>query len=145
MRAPFTTRAVVLQALREGAAYGRDLIRRITRTTAGQVRPSEARVYPVLHELQREGLVKAVRVVPGSIRGARSRTYYDLTLSGVKAANAERAILRSLLTDVVPAPGLRERTRMMLRVLSAEDLAELGQDLRQALCQATIRASRHQP
>lgn len=134
MNGPVTTRAALLQALRDGPGYGRELIGRVARLTGGRLRLSEARVYLALKALEKAGLAKASRVAPGGRRGARARTYYDLTLRGVDASAGERAVLAALVARERRGrrPGDRELARMARRVLEAEELSELGASLRAA-------------
>ena len=97
MDCPVTTRAALLLALREGPGYGLALIRRVSRVTGGRVHPPEGSVYPALKELERDRLVRAWTVVPGRRRGARGRRYYELTLVGIRAAEAQGEVLAGLL------------------------------------------------
>jgi DNA-binding PadR family transcriptional regulator len=126
-----TTQAGLLQVLGSGPGYGLELIRRLKKSTGACL--FEARVYPVLKQLGRAGLVKAVRLAPKGRRGARARIYYHLTPAGAAAAKAERQALLGLLA---PAPSERpsseERQRMARRILEAEELSESGEALRTA-------------
>lgn len=132
MEGPVTTRGALLQGLRDGPGYGLELIRRILRMTNGGVRLSESRVYPALKALEAEGLVRASRVAPGGRRGARSRTYYDLTLRGVEVSSLERAAIGGLLAKR-EGPRGEDLAVMAARLLEAEDLEEFGEDLREAM------------
>lgn len=124
---PLTTRAALLQVLRQAPGYGSDLIRRFERAAAGRVRLAPARVYPVLKELQEEGLVKAVRLAPKGRRGGRARIYYDLTPKGLAVSTMDRSILFALLSpsSVLPV-NEKDRQRMAARLLEAEELSEFG-------------------
>ena len=51
MEAPVTTRVALLQALRDGPGYGRELILRVAEASEGMVRLSPARVYAALDAL----------------------------------------------------------------------------------------------
>jgi DNA-binding PadR family transcriptional regulator len=122
---PLTTRAALLQLLRQAPGYGSDLIRRFERTAAGRLRLAPARVYPVLRRLQTEGLVKSVRLAPKGRRGARARIYYDLTPEGLDTARQERDLLLALLSTPGLSPATeRERQRMADRLLEAEGTAQ---------------------
>ena len=127
MTGPLTTRAALLQVLRQAPGYGSDLIRRFERTSAGRVRLAPARVYPVLKELHAEGLVNAVRLAPRGRRGGRERIYYGLTPKGLAVSTVDRRVLFALLS---PAPALpaseKDRERMAERLLEAEELSEFG-------------------
>jgi DNA-binding PadR family transcriptional regulator len=131
-RMPFlTTQAGLLQVLRSGAGYGLELIRRLAESTG--VRLSEARVYPVLKQLERAGLVAAVHLVAKGRRGARARLYYHLTPAGAAAAEAERQALLALLAPPPRRqPSAAERHHMARRILEAEELSQAGEELRTA-------------
>jgi DNA-binding PadR family transcriptional regulator len=136
MRTPVTTAAALLQALRSGAGYGLELIRRVRSVSNGQVRLSEARTYSTLKALKRLGLVTASHVTPGGRRGARSRTYYDLTLRGVQSSTTDLAALRSLVADAgrgESRASAEQRRRMARRIEQAEDLSAFGRDLRSGM------------
>jgi len=130
MRAVLTTRSALLQALRLRAGYGLDLIRRLERNA---VSVAEARVYPVLKELQAEGLVRSVQLAPKGRRGARVRTYYSLTPAGAAVVEAERAVLLALLAPpTTRLPATHDRERMAARIIEGEDLSESAEELRLA-------------
>jgi DNA-binding PadR family transcriptional regulator len=134
MIGPLTTRAALLQVLRQAPGYGSDLIRRYERASAGRVRLAPARVYPVLKELQTAGLVKAVRLAPKGRRGGRARIYYDLTREGLDVSTRERGILLALLSSPrVLTATEKERERMADRLLEAEELSEFGAALAAAV------------
>jgi len=134
MEAPVTARTALLQALRDGAGYGRELIERVRRISGGKIHLSEARVYPVLQSLARQGLLRSWEVAPRGRRGARSRTYYELTLRGVEASREERALLAALvgrseggLVQTRPDP-----EQMARWILEADELSVFGEELRSA-------------
>lgn len=129
-----STRTALLQALREGPAYGQELIERVRRISRGHLVLSEARVYPVLQSLARKGLLRASRVAPGGRRGGRSRTYYDLTLRGIEVSSEERAILAALVARGATAPraATADLASMADRVLQTECLSAAGEELKAA-------------
>lgn len=133
MQALLSARVALLLALRDGPGYGRELIRRIDAASGAAVRLSPARVYGALDALRRAGLVSARRVSPGGSRGARSRTYYELTPAGVLASSQQRNALLGLLAGrPLDQPDAAERSRMASRVAAAEELSMLGRDLERA-------------
>jgi DNA-binding PadR family transcriptional regulator len=128
---PVTTHAALLQALRLGAGYGLDLIRRIDRLSQGRIRLSEARVYSALKDLSRRRLVTTSCVTPGGRRGARARTYYDLTLRGVEISTLQYAALSALVAPLPHETPSHRGSRLMARRLGrAEAVSELAEDLR---------------
>lgn len=91
------TRTALLQALVQGESYGLELIERIREMTNGRFVPLQGSVYPVLRELEREGLLSSHDGAPLSERGGRPRRYYELTAEGRRVARHEaNAILRLL-------------------------------------------------
>src|SRR5580704_9515255 len=67
----------VMAALRDGEAYGYQILQRLSRAEALTI--SESAVYPILARLAAEGMVK-VRVGPSP--NGPPRRYYRLTASG---------------------------------------------------------------
>ena len=120
-----TARTALLQALREGPGYGRELVRRIRRASAGRLRFAEGSIYPALRRLDAARLVRSWGVVPGRRRGGRARTYYELTERGVRASEADRAALLRLAAPESPRlPGPDECRRMLERIELGAELSE---------------------
>ena len=72
-------------------------------------------------------------LAPKGRRGARTRVYYHLTPAGATLAEAGRETLLALVAPVsTDQPTARERERMALRILEAEELAKSGEELRVA-------------
>lgn len=129
-----STRTALLLALCEGPGFGLDLIRRLARRTGNRIRVAEARVYPTLRALKKEGMVTAARVSPGGQRGARARTYYDLTVRGVLAAGEDRETLRRMSASRTErTPERAEVRRMADRLHRMDELLELAAGLRAAM------------
>lgn len=70
---------VLLRLLREGEAYGYQIVTAVTERTAGQLVLAEGTLYPVLHRLEKQGLVQVRWDTPA--RGV-PRKYYRLTPAG---------------------------------------------------------------
>ena len=94
------TRTALLQALIRGESYGLELIERVRDLTEGRMKLMQGRVYPLLRELEREGLLKSYDGEPVSERGGRPRRYYELTSAGRRAAAADAHAIMGLLTPV---------------------------------------------
>jgi PadR family transcriptional regulator, regulatory protein PadR len=123
-----TARTALLQALRGGPSYGRDLIRRIDRATAGRVRLADGSVYPALKALQGQRLVRSWTVVPGRTRGGRARTYYELTVTGVRGARASgEALVRLAGSSANPPASPADVARTVQRVRRGMELSEFAQ------------------
>lgn len=134
VQAPITTKVALLQALRDGPGYGQELIRRVGQITEGALRLTPGRVYPALLALAAEALIAGRRVSPKGTRGARSRTFYELTPRGLAASTEQRRVLASIVRrSAPPLPDASERGRMAARLLEAEELAQLGTGLERAM------------
>src|SRR3954468_8848454 len=71
---------MILNLLREQEMYGYQIVQAIRAGTSGALSLAEGVVYPVLHDLKRDGALKSRRrIVDG-----RSRVYYTLTARGEK-------------------------------------------------------------
>ena len=118
-------RTALLLVLRDGPGYGRELVRRIHRATAGWKRFAEGSIYPALRKLEAARLIRSWTVVPGRQRGGRARTYYELTERGVRAAQDERARLWRTVAGEPSAPASpEERERMRQRLELGAALSE---------------------
>jgi len=126
-----TARTALLQVLREGPGYGRELVLRINRTSSGRLRFAEGSIYPALRHLEAARLVRSWGVVPGRRRGGRARTYYELTERGARASEADRvALLRLAVPDRPRLPGPDECRRMLERIELGAELSEAAASLR---------------
>ena len=77
-----TTPYLVLAVLRDGEAYGYEIVRRIRERSAGEFLTSEGALYPALHRLEAEGaLTAAWRDGEGGPR----RRWYAITEAGLAA------------------------------------------------------------
>jgi PadR family transcriptional regulator PadR len=97
------TRTAILQALISKEGYGLELIDRVRDMTKGKVVLLQGRVYPLLRELEREGLLRSYDGPPLAERGGRPRRYYELTAEGRRVARQEAAAIAGLLK---PALGI---------------------------------------
>ncbi len=82
-----SSRPLVLSILSEGENYGYEIIRRVRELSGGGWRWTDGMLYPVLHRLEREGLVTSDWRAPD---GGRRRKYYQLKTDGKRALAAER-------------------------------------------------------
>ncbi len=81
------SRPLVLSLLAAGESYGYDLIRRMRELSGGRLEWTEGTLYPVLHRLEREGLIDAAW---RESEVGRRRKYYALTAVGRVALDAEK-------------------------------------------------------
>ena len=78
---------LVLAILAEGDSYGYAIIKRVAELSGGQLQWTDGMLYPVLHRLERNGLVAAEW---GESDTGRSRKYYSITKAGRKQLAAQR-------------------------------------------------------
>ncbi len=78
---------LVLAILAEGESYGYAIIKRVSDLSGGQLQWTDGMLYPVLHRLERNGLVAAKW---GASDTGRQRKYYRLTKEGRVQLDTER-------------------------------------------------------
>ena len=78
---------LVLSLLEEGESYGYAIIKRVSELSSGHLQWTDGMLYPVLHRLERNGLVAAKW---GASESGRRRKYYRLTKEGRTALDEER-------------------------------------------------------
>src|SRR5690349_18995323 len=54
-----STGVLILGVLRRGSSYGYDIVRQVNEQARGAFTWQEGTVYPVLHKLEREGLIRS--------------------------------------------------------------------------------------
>jgi len=77
-----STGVLILGVLKRGASYGYDILRQINEEAGGAFTWQEGTIYPLLHKLEREGLLRSRW--QDSPEGRR-RKYYLLTAAGREA------------------------------------------------------------
>ena len=83
-----SARPLVLAILSEDESYGYAIIKRVDELSAGELHWTDGMLYPVLHRLERNGLVKASW---GRSEAGRRRKYYQITDRGSEElANQQR-------------------------------------------------------
>lgn len=82
-----SSRPLVLSILAEGESYGYAIIQQVRERSGGDLEWTDGMLYPVLHRLQREGLVTSKWKTADT---GRKRKYYRLNSKGKKALVAER-------------------------------------------------------
>src|SRR5262247_32255 len=70
---------LVLAILAEGESYGYAIIKRVRELSQGQLEWTDGMLYPVLHRLERQGLVASKW---GASESGRKRKYYRITKQG---------------------------------------------------------------
>ena len=133
-----TARTAILQALRQGPGYGRLLMRRVSAATGGRASLAPGSVYPALKALEKARLVRKWTVIAGRARGGRARTYYELTVEGIREAEAEAAALAGITLGGGPPPDLSasERSVLQARAERVAALFDLASETRDSLAGA---------
>jgi len=78
---------LVLAILSEGESYGNAIIMSVDELSAGELQWTDGMLYPVLHRLERNGLVKASW---GRSESGRRRKYYRITDRGLEELTVQR-------------------------------------------------------
>jgi transcriptional regulator len=78
---------LVLAILAADESYGYAIIKRVRELSGGHLEWTDGMLYPVLHRLERNGLVAAKW---GSSENGRRRKYYRITKDGRAQLEAER-------------------------------------------------------
>ena len=87
---------LILSLLRQGEMYGYQLVQAIRERTGSSIALGEGVVYPVLHNLERDGALTAQRK---PVNG-RSRIYYSLTPTGLRRLSNLAATWTSLTATI---------------------------------------------
>lgn len=90
---------LVLAILTEGESYGYAIIKRVDELSEGRLQWSDGMLYPVLHRLERNGLVEASW---GRSESSRRRKYYRLTDRGRAELASQRRQWR-IVTETLDA------------------------------------------
>ena len=86
---------LVLGILAEGESYGYAILKRVRELSGGRLSWTDGMLYPLLHRLERQGLVTAAWQPEG-----RRRKHYALTTAG-EAALAERRQQWEVVADAL--------------------------------------------
>lgn len=82
-----SSRPIVLAILAQGDDYGYSIIRRVREASGGDMQWSEGMLYPVLHRLEAEGLIRSVW---RETDNGRRRKYYRLSPAGRQSLAVHR-------------------------------------------------------
>lgn len=98
---------MVLSALADGPKYGYALQQGLRDGSGGRVDPKAGTLYPLLHRLEGDGLIRS----RWEATTGRRRKWYELTAAGKKRLTAQAhewyafaAVLRRMLEPVVAPP-----------------------------------------
>lgn len=82
-----SAKPAILSLLLTGECYGYEILKRIRQVSGGRLDWSEAMLYPVLHRLEKNGLIVSQWKLSG---GMRMRKYYLLTETGRQELEVEK-------------------------------------------------------
>ncbi|MFQ5705007.1 MAG: PadR family transcriptional regulator [Gemmatimonadales bacterium] len=82
-----SSRPMVLSILAGGESYGYEILQRVKLLSHGQLEWSDGMLYPVLHRLEKDGLVTASWRTADS---GRRRKYYCLSNKGKRQLESDR-------------------------------------------------------
>jgi len=82
-----SSKPLVLSILAGGESYGYEIIKRVRELSGGEIEWSDGMLYPVLHRLERDGLIESEWKEADT---GRERKYYFLSADGRKALKTER-------------------------------------------------------
>ena len=87
-------KTIVLKLLKEnGRMYGYEITRMVDKMTSGKIKLTYGALYPVLHKLEAEGLVRAETENVNN----RTRKYYSLTPKGKKESESRMSDFREYI------------------------------------------------
>ena len=82
-----STKPMILAILAQGENYGYQIIQRVKEISGGHMEWSDGMLYPVLHRMEKEGLIVARWIISD---GKKLRKYYQLTDQGVLELEREK-------------------------------------------------------
>lgn len=91
---------IILSILSKGEAYGYQIIQEVKKVSNGQLEWSEGALYPVLHKLEKKGLITSSWKVGET---NRKRKYYLLSKTGTKQLVTEQknwTIIHSIVSQL---------------------------------------------
>jgi PadR family transcriptional regulator, regulatory protein PadR len=82
-----SAKPLLLSILAEGESYGYEIIQRVRELSGGEIEWSDGMLYPVLHRLERDGLIESEWKEADT---GRQRKYYFISKDGNKVLKTER-------------------------------------------------------
>ncbi len=126
-----TLRAAVLRVLAEGPGHGYQILRRIEEATQGYWRPTPGTLYPLLDQLEREGVIEKVRVETQGVKSGK-RIMYKLTPRGWREL-AEIVLLKARIRPYYTIFQVVEAIRYLRRAGLEDQAFEACETLRRGL------------
>lgn len=91
---------IILSILSKDESYGYQIIKEVKKVSNGQLEWSEGTLYPVLHKLEKKGLITSTWKTSET---NRKRKYYTISKTGKKALQVEQenwSIIHSIITQL---------------------------------------------
>ena len=88
-----SSRPMVLSILSGGETYGYEILKQVQLLSGGELEWSDGMLYPVLHRLERDGLIKGRWQLTDE---GRRRKYYRLTGRGKRQLSTDRESWRAV-------------------------------------------------
>ena len=82
-----STKPIILGILKQGNSYGYLIIKKIKEISGGKMNYSDGMLYPVLHRLEKDGLIQSKWTMNNE---SRPRKYYEITEMGKEALLLEK-------------------------------------------------------
>jgi len=82
-----STIPIILSVLRRQKSYGYEIIQQVKQLSNDHISYGEGTLYPVLHKLEKKGLIESSWEVANT---GRKRKYYEITENGKKALQDEK-------------------------------------------------------
>lgn len=82
-----SSKPLILSILSHGRSYGYQLIKNVESLSNGELTWTDAMLYPVLHRMEKDGLIASEWVV---LESGRKRKYYTITALGKEEREATR-------------------------------------------------------
>jgi len=83
-----SAKTIILAFLLSGESYGYQIIKRVRKVSGGALNWSNAILYPVLHQMEKDGLIRSEWKISSE---NRMRKYYILTQLGAAELSTEKA------------------------------------------------------
>ncbi len=102
-----SSKPIILSILLGGEDYGYQIIQKVKDISGGSLEWSDKMLYPVLHRMEKEGLLASQWKMSD---GGRLRRYYRITENGRRALDSERrqwqSVIKALAKLWKPLPSL---------------------------------------
>lgn len=82
-----SSKPLILGILQGGKSYGYEIIQKVKQISQGTLEWSDGMLYPVLHKLEKDGLVESEWQLSDN---GRHRKYYSITVSGKAELHTEK-------------------------------------------------------